>query len=273
MTSIKHPPQHSTPPLSVPRLSIPRLSIPGLSIPRLSIIVPMLNEALQIEPLLSQLQIYQDKGCEIILVDGGSSDGSVEIASKQFKVITSPAGRAQQMNAGARAAQANHLLFLHADTRLPADADRLICGSLEPVGSLEPIDSLEHSDSAEPSSSQWGRFDIAINGNSKMLPVISWFMNKRSRITGIATGDQAIFVTRAAFQSVSGFPDQPLMEDIEISRQLRKLSPPVCLTQKVTTSGRRWDENGSWRTILLMWRLRWAYWRGTPTERLASIYR
>ncbi len=238
-----------------PQLSIRKLAIPKLSIPRLSIIVPMLNEAPQLPELLSHLQIYKNRNCEIILVDGGSSDGSVEIASKQFNVISSPAGRARQMNAGARIAQAQQLLFLHADTRLPAVADRLI------------LDSLKQS------HSQWGRFDVSIQGDSKMLPVVSWFMNKRSRLSGIATGDQAIFVTREAFYTVSGFPDQPLMEDIEISRHLRKLSPPACISQKVTTSGRRWDQRGSWRTIFLMWRLRWAYWRGKPAEQLASIYR
>ncbi|MBL4584526.1 MAG: TIGR04283 family arsenosugar biosynthesis glycosyltransferase [Pseudomonadales bacterium] len=221
----------------------------------LSIITPMLNEAQQLPALLAHLQKFQQKGCEIILVDGGSTDGSIELASAQFEVMTAPAGRARQMNAGARKAQAENLLFLHADTRLPANADRLI------------LDVLQQT------NKQWGRFDVTILGKSKMLPMVSWFMNKRSRLSGIATGDQAIFVTRSAFYAVSAFPDQPLMEDIEISRHLRKLSSPVCLFQKVTTSGRRWDQRGSWHTIFLMWRLRWAYWRGESAETLASLYR
>lgn len=222
---------------------------------QLSIIVPMLNEAPQLPGLMTHLQVWKERGCEIILVDGGSSDGSVEIASKQFTVVSATAGRATQMNAGAKKAQGKYLLFLHADTRLPADANRLI------------LDALQQT------SSQWGRFDVSIQGDARMLPVVSWFMNKRSRLSGIATGDQAIFMTRETFDEVSGFPNQPLMEDIEISRQLRRLSAPACLSQKVTTSGRRWDQRGSWRTIILMWRLRWAYWRGESAETLASIYR
>ena len=221
----------------------------------LSIIVPMLNEALQLPGLMAHLQVWKERGCEIILVDGGSSDRSVEIASKQFTVVSASAGRAIQMNAGAEKARAEYFLFLHADTRLPANVDRLI------------LDALQQT------SSQWGRFDVTIQGDARMLPVVSWFMNKRSRLTGIATGDQAIFMTRKAFDEVSGFPNQPLMEDIEISRQLRRLSAPACLSQKVITSGRRWDQRGSWRTIFLMWRLRWAYWRGESAETLASIYR
>lgn len=223
--------------------------------PKLSIIVPMLNEAQQLPALLGHLQIWKAKGCQVILVDGGSDDGSVEIAAAQFSVISARAGRATQMNTGADFASAERLLFLHADTRLPNDADRLILDALQKT------------------SKQWGRFDVSIQGNSKMLPVVSWLMNKRSRLSGIATGDQAIFVTRGAFEAVSGFPDQPLMEDIEISRRLKKFSSPICLAQKVTTSGRRWDQRGSWRTIFLMWRLRWAYWRGASPETLASIYR
>ena len=222
---------------------------------QLSIIVPMLNEAAQLPGLMAHLQVWKERGCEIILVDGGSNDGSAETASKQFTVVLASAGRAIQMNAGVEKAQAEGLLFLHADTRLPADADRLI------------LDALQQT------SSQWGRFDVTIQGESSMLPVVSWFMNKRSRFSGIATGDQAIFMTRELFERVSGFPNQPLMEDIEISRQLRRLSSPACLSQKVITSGRRWDQRGSWRTIILMWRLRWAYWRGESAEALASIYR
>jgi rSAM/selenodomain-associated transferase 2 len=146
------------------------------------------------------------------------------------------------------------LLFLHADTQLPADADVLIREALA------------------GGSRVWGRFDVAITGRPAMLKLIAALMNLRSRRTGIATGDQAMFMTRAAFEAVGGFPAQPLMEDIEMSRRLLKLSRPACLSAKVQTSGRRWESRGVWRTVLLMWRLRWAYWRGATPERLAELY-
>jgi hypothetical protein len=119
----------------------------------------------------------------------------------------------------------------------------------------------------------WGRFDVTIQGQSALLPVVAALMNIRSRWTGIATGDQALFVQRDVFQHLGGFPDQPLMEDIELSRRLCRLSRPACLRPKVTTSGRRWDTRGAWSTIFLMWRLRWRYWRGESAERLAEQYR
>jgi hypothetical protein len=118
----------------------------------------------------------------------------------------------------------------------------------------------------------WGRFDVCIRGQARMLHVIAWMMNWRSRITGIATGDQAIFMTREAFNAVGGFPDQPLMEDIEISKRLLGLSRPACIADKVSTSGRRWESRGVWRTIFLMWRLRFAYWRGQSASQLAKAY-
>ena len=157
------------------------------------------------------------------------------------------------MNAGAARAQGQVLLFLHVDTRLPAGAPAAVEAALQ-----------QHA---------WGRFDVAIAGTSRLLPVIAAFMNLRSRLSGIATGDQAIFVTRPAFDAAGGFPDQPLMEDIEISRRLRRTGPPACLRLRVRTSGRRWDEFGVWRTTALMWRLRWLYWRGTPAEQLVGLYR
>jgi rSAM/selenodomain-associated transferase 2 len=152
------------------------------------------------------------------------------------------------------ATRADCVLFLHADTRLPADADRIV------------LDAVQR-------GASWGRFDVRIEGRSRWLPVVAALMNARSRLSGIATGDQAIFVTRAAFDRVGGFPDQPLMEDIEISRRLRRLARPACLRARVVTSGRRWDTHGAWRTIVLMWRLRWAYWRGAPAQELARRYR
>lgn len=234
--------------------------------PYLSIIVPMLNEAEQLPGLLEHLLLWQRKGCQVILVDGGSTDNSAELASViGFRVITAPPGRAQQMNAGARAVDGETLLFLHADSRLPENADVRIRHAL-----TGGIYANEISAEAEP---QWGRFDVSIVGSPFVLKIVSWLMNQRSRISAIATGDQAIFVNARTFQRVGCFPQQPLMEDIELCKALRQITPPACLKEKVTTSGRRWESKGVWATILLMWRLRFAYWRGTPAATLAKLYR
>lgn len=224
----------------------------------LAIIVPILNEIDTLATLLEHLKHWQKRGAEVLLVDGGSRDLTADTArALGFQVLDAPRGRASQMNAGAHASQAPNLLFLHADSRLPDGADQWVLSAL--------IDT----DSAPLA---WGRFDIRIEGRSRMLPLISRMMNLRSRLSGIATGDQTLFMTRALFNHVGGFPEQPLMEDIEISKRLKNVSAPICLRQRVTTSGRRWDRHGSWRTIVLMWQLRWAYWRGTPAEQLAGRY-
>ncbi len=157
------------------------------------------------------------------------------------------------MNAGAASTRGSVLIFLHADTRLPANADELVFAALK--------------------NHQWGRFDVRLSGDKWMLHIISFFMNWRSRLTAIATGDQAIFVARETFDAVGGFPDQPLMEDIEISKRLKRRGRPACLHARVTTSGRRWMSRGVWSTIWLMWRLRYAYWRGESAELLANLYR
>ena len=222
----------------------------------LSIIVPMLNEAAALPALLAQLAHWRARGCEMVLVDGGSTDGSVAMArAAGFRVVEAERGRARQMNAGAVQAGGEVLLFLHADTQLPTEADAAVRGALAD----------ERRD--------WGRFDVRITGRAPMLRVVAALMNLRSRLTGIATGDQAMFVRREAFDAVGGFPLQPLMEDIELSRRLLRRSRPACLRARVTTSGRRWEQRGVWRTIVLMWRLRWAYWRGVPAEVLAEAYR
>lgn len=222
--------------------------------PALSIIVPILNEIELLPELLAHLQQWQRKGCEVLLVDGGSRDGSAEVAEAiGYTVLRSPCGRAKQMNVGAANAKGSVFVFLHADTRLPEDADQKILHALE-----------KH---------HWGRFDVQLSGDNWMLLVISFFMNGRSRLTGIATGDQAIFMGRNTFNAVGGFPDQPLMEDIEMSKHLKRRGGPACLHAQVVTSGRRWLTHGVWPTIWLMWRLRWAYWRGESAERLASLYR
>jgi rSAM/selenodomain-associated transferase 2 len=222
---------------------------------RLTIVLPVLDEAEHIEAALAALAPWRAAGVEVVVVDGGSHDDTVARArSCCDTLIEAPRGRAAQMNAGARAARGDVLLFLHADTRLPADAPALVKRALE--------------------RRAWGRFDVHIEGRSRLLPVVAALMNLRSRLSGIATGDQAMFMRRAAFDAVGGFPAQPLMEDIEISRRLRRSAArPACLRAKVATSGRRWDRRGPWRTVLLMWRLRLLYWLGVPAERLARAYR
>jgi len=227
-----------------------------MTTPTLSIVMPVLNEASGLGAALRALVPFTARGVQLIVADGGSSDGTSALAlAAGSKVINASRGRALQMNAGAQQADAGVLLFLHADTLLPEDADRLIAQALA------------------DGSAVWGRFDVRIAGQSPMLLVVAALMNLRSRWSGIATGDQAIFMTRAAFDAVGGFPAQPLMEDIEISRRLRRLSRPACLRAKVLTSGRRWETRGVWRTVLLMWRLRFAYWRGAAPEHLAELYR
>ncbi|HEV2955227.1 MAG TPA: TIGR04283 family arsenosugar biosynthesis glycosyltransferase [Xanthobacteraceae bacterium] len=223
--------------------------------PALSIIIPVLNEGAAIAPALAALEPYRTRGAEVIVVDGGSRDGTVEAArAGADQVISAPPGRGSQMNAGAAVAAGGVLLFLHADTRLPPDADRLL------------VDALQRSKRA------WGRFDVTIAGRSPLLRVVAATMNLRSRATGIATGDQAMFMTRLAFAQAGGFPDIALMEDIVMSRRLKAVSPPACLSARVTTSGRRWDRDGVVRTILMMWRLRFAFFLGAEPARLARQY-
>ncbi|HYJ78257.1 MAG TPA: TIGR04283 family arsenosugar biosynthesis glycosyltransferase, partial [Longimicrobiaceae bacterium] len=171
------------------------------------------------------------------------------------RVLESEPGRARQQNAGAAAASGAVLLFLHADTRLPERADALVLGGMERSGR------------------GWGRFDVRLAGRHPALRVVERLIGVRSRLTGIATGDQAVFVRRDWFERAGGFPDLPLMEDVALSRALKRLGPPLCLRETVTTSGRRWEERGVLRTVLLMWRLRWAYWRGADPAALAERYR
>lgn len=211
----------------------------------LSVVVPVLNEAAGIRAALEALAPLRSHGHEVIVVDGGSSDRTLELAEGLCdRVLRSPRGRALQMNAGARVANGDVLLFLHADTRLPIDF-RI------------------------PESSVWGRFDVRIDGRHPLLKVVGWAMNLRSRLSGIATGDQAIFVRRDAFP---GFPEIALMEDVALSRLLKRRAAPACLRARVATSGRRWESRGVLRTIFLMWRLRLLYFLGVSPERLARRY-
>jgi rSAM/selenodomain-associated transferase 2 len=222
--------------------------------PLLAIVVPVLNEAGSLPQLQSQLAPFHQRGVEIILVDGGSTDESVSIMlGSPFKLVISEKGRAKQMNAGAQASTAENLLFLHADTQLPDNAEMLVASSLL--------------------TAHWGRFDVHISGFHLFLKIIAFMMNKRSRLTGIATGDQAIFMRRSSFELAMGFPEQRLMEDIEMSKKLKQQGRPVCLDEKVITSGRRWETGGVWRTTMLMWRLRFSYWMGADPESLAERYR
>ncbi|HZY21359.1 MAG TPA: TIGR04283 family arsenosugar biosynthesis glycosyltransferase [Beijerinckiaceae bacterium] len=221
---------------------------------KLSIVVPTLNEAEGIAAHLEALAPLRQRGAEVIVADGGSRDGTVErAAGLADKVLTARRGRAAQMNAGAAAASGAAILFLHADTRLPAAADRLVADALA-------------------AGSEWGRFDVRIDGRHPLLGVVARAMNLRSRATGIATGDQAIFVTRKAFLAIGGYADIPLMEDIVLSCALRRRSRPACLSATVTTSGRRWEAGGVLYTIVTMWRLRLAFYLGADPRRLARAY-
>jgi rSAM/selenodomain-associated transferase 2 len=222
---------------------------------RLSIIVPVLNEETGIVAMLQNLAGLHARGAEVIVVDGGSHDRTVALARPLCdRLIAAPRGRAAQMNAGAGVARGDVLLFLHADTGLPADADRLVL------------------DGMAASGRPWGRFDVRIDGRHPLFPLIAATMNLRSRLTGIATGDQAIFVDKRAFAAIGGFPDIALMEDIVLSRRLKRLGRPLCLRARALTSGRRWEKHGVVRTILTMWRLRLAFFLGAQPDKLAASY-
>ena len=228
------------------------MSMPG-TMGRLTIVVPVLNEAAIIVAALRALAPLRVRGAEIIIADGGSRDGTAQLAEPLAdRIITVGRGRGAPMNAGAALGTGDTLLFLHADTTLPDNADRLIDAAL--------------------ARRAWGRFDLRIAGRHPLLSVVAHMINWRSRLTGVATGDQAIFVTRKAFEAVGGFPDLPLMEDIAISRRLKRLCRPFCIATPAVTSGRRWEHNGVVRTILLMWRLRLSYYLGVEPALLARLY-
>ena len=246
---------------------------------RLRIIMPVLNEGPVLALYLHALQALRQRGTELVVVDGGSTDSTWALArALADQVLLAPRGRAEQMNAGARWRRNPHrarernpagpppvhddgapelLLFLHADTRLPQDADRLIAQAIK---------------SGLGAGYSWGRFDVRIDGTHPVLRVVERLMNVRSRLTGIATGDQAMFVRRDVFKRLGGFADLPLMEDIELSKRLKKQGLPACLKVPVATSARRWEEQGVWRTIVLMWRLRLAYFLGASPHALALRY-
>jgi rSAM/selenodomain-associated transferase 2 len=222
---------------------------------RLSVIVPVLDEAAHIGMTLRDLDGCRIPGTEVLVVDGGSSDATREIAEPFCdQVIDAPRGRACQMSAGAALAQGEIFWFLHADTRVPLDAAAAI-------------------DTTVASGREWGRFDVRLSGSGALLRMVERTMNLRSCLSGIVTGDQGLFVTRALFRAVGGFPDIPLMEDIALSQRLRGHQRPACVGTKLITSSRRWERNGVWRTVLLMWRLRTAYALGADPARLLHLYR
>ena len=229
---------------------------------RLAIIIPVLDEGPVIAAAIARLADLRARGASVIVVDGGSHDDTVQRAATADRVISAARGRALQMNAGARTPEAiasDVLLFLHADTLLPADADRLVFRALANADRI------------------WGHFDVSIHATDPRhraaLGMVAWFMNRRSRLTGIATGDQALFIERSGFVALNGFAPIPLMEDIDFCRRARRLSRPIALPERVSTSGRRWERNGILRTIMLMWRLRAAYYFGVDPARLLMRYR
>ncbi|HUQ29667.1 MAG TPA: TIGR04283 family arsenosugar biosynthesis glycosyltransferase [Usitatibacter sp.] len=220
----------------------------------LTLIVPALDEAAGIVACLAPMQEMRGRGVEVLVVDGGSRDATRELAAPLAdRVIDCARGRARQMNAGAEAARGNFLAFVHADTILPANADIAIVRALA-------------------GDARWGRFDVAIAGASPLLHVVATMMNVRSRLTGIATGDQAIFARGDEFRQAGGFPEIALMEDVALCKRLKRRSRPACLRDRVMTSGRRWERHGTLKTIFLMWRLRLAYALGADPGRLARRY-
>lgn len=222
---------------------------------KVSIIIPVFNEAQALAAHLPLLQELREQGHEVIVVDGGADALSARhFAALVDRWLPSAAGRARQMNVGAAAASGGILLFLHIDTRLPADAMALL-----EQGFATP-------------ATQWGRFDVRLSGQRLAFRVIEFMINLRSRLSGVATGDQAIFVNKSVFERIGGFAPLPLLEDVAISKTLRRLAPPLCLRSKVITSSRRWEAHGVVRTVLLMWWIRLLYSLGVSPQTLHGMY-
>lgn len=215
----------------------------------------MCNEAGLIREQLQSLQCYRAKGHELIVIDGGSVDGTLEqVKGLADSCEVSAVGRSKQMNQGASLASGDILLFLHVDTELPIEADECICAALAARGS------------------RWGWFDVKLSRPRLAFRIVASLMNLRARLTSVSTGDQALFVEKELFQEIGGFPRLPLMEDIAISKLLRRQGRPARPAGRVTTSSRRWEEKGLVSTILLMWRLRFLYFIGVKPQRLREMY-
>lgn len=226
---------------------------------RFSVIIPVLNEAAQIESRLKSLQNLRQQGHELILVDGGSSDHSADLAQRFVdQVVVTNRGRALQMNAGAAAASGDWLLFLHLDTQLPEPSADLFADLF--------------ADRIAGSGHEWGWFDVRLSNPRWPYRIIAWHMNRRARLTRVCTGDQAMFIRRSVFAALGGFPELPLMEDVAISKQLRRRHAPLVLPGPAVTSARRWERHGVLRTVLLMWWLRLLYWLGVSPGRLVDLY-
>ena len=228
---------------------------------KLSIIIPCLNEADNIVSTLTPLQSLRQRGHEIILSDGGSLDNTIELSKNMVDIcINSAPGRAAQMNTGAKASTGNVLCFLHADTIAADDIDKKI------------LSSITHTDNN--SNFKWGFFNIALDGSGWQFRIIERLINSRSCMSKVATGDQGIFINRDTFNTLNGFSDIPLMEDIELTKRLRKISKPFCIKNTpLITSSRRWEKHGIVSTVLLMWQLRLRYFLGTPASKLAKLYK
>ena len=235
------------------------------AIAKVSIVIPILNEADNLPHLFAYINSLKPAPQQVILVDGGSNDDSISIMQSlieqsmldnyhkiAWRMTESKAGRARQMNAGAALATGDVLLFLHADTQLPNQAIAQVTTAVK--------------------TKEWGRFDVKLNSHQPMLWVVSQMINWRSRLTSIATGDQAIFISKDLFDKIGGYPNQALMEDVEICKRLKSIAKPTCLRSKVITSARRWQQHGTWRTIILMWQLRYDYWRGVSAANIKARY-
>ena len=235
-----------------------------------SIIIPVLNEANNLPLLFDNINRLNPNPQQVILVDGGSNDDSIGIIQSfineskpdndrkiDWQMTESKAGRALQMNTGAALATSDVLLFLHADTQLPMNAIESVSEAMK--------------------RAEWGRFDVQIDSRQPTLRLVSQMINWRSRLSGIATGDQAIFISQSLFKQIGNYPNQALMEDIELckqlkGKQLKGMAKPACLKSKVITSARRWQQHGTWRTIILMWHLRFDYWRGVSADNIKARY-
>lgn len=223
--------------------------------PLLSVVIPVRNEAQVLPYLLSDLASLRAAGAELIVVDGGSSDDTCVLAQGRVDhLLESEPGRALQMNAGAALAQGEYLWFVHADTRVSAESLQCLQDALQ----KQPL---------------WGRFDVRLSGSGVALWVIGWMISLRSRLTGVASGDQGVFVSKSAFLALGGYAEIPLMEDLQLCRRLRLQARPRCLRPPLSTSSRRWEQHGIWRTVVLMWCLRLAYYCGVSPEKLARQYR